>query len=92
MSVERPGKDGAAGKQVDVQQFLLSAEHLDEATSASVRGELGWPADYEVVRARVRIDNQGGVRPVELAQALLGSVPSGTRYARLGLVLSPPQS
>jgi radical SAM family uncharacterized protein/radical SAM-linked protein len=92
LSVERPGKDGAAGKQVDVQQFLLSAEHLDEATSASVRGELGWPADYEVVRARVRIDNQGGVRPIELAQALLGSVPSGTRYARLGLVLSPPQS
>ena len=56
--------------------------------SKSVRNELGWSADYEVVRARVRIDNQGGVRPVELAEALLGAVPSGVRYARLGLVLT----
>lgn len=86
--VERPGKDGGESKRVDVQQFLLSAEHLGDPTSASVRDELGWPADYDVVRARVRIDNQGGVRPVELAQALLGAVPAGVRYARLGLVLS----
>jgi len=86
--VERPGKAGMDAKRVDVQQFLLQAEHLEGESSQSVRGELGWPADYEVVRARVRIDNQGGVRPVELAEALLGAVPSGVRYARLGLVLT----
>lgn len=86
--VERPGKSGSEAKRVDVQQFLLEAERLEGEQSASVRDELGWSSDYEVVRARVRIDNQGGVRPVELAEALLGTLPSGIRYARLGLLLS----
>ena len=86
--VERPGKAGSEAKRVDVQQFLIQAEHLAGESSQSVRSELGWSADFEVVRARVRIDNQGGVRPVELAEALLGAVPSGVRYARLGLVLT----
>lgn len=86
--VERPGKSGSEAKRVDVQQFLMEAERLEGPKSASVRDELGWSSDYEVVRARVRIDNQGGVRPVELAEALLGSLPSGIRYARLGLLLT----
>lgn len=87
--VYRKGKgqkgSGSEDRAVDAQRFLLRAEVSPDA--AALREQLEWPADSTLITATVRIAGDGGVRPVELAEALLGSAPpDGTRYARLSLL------
>lgn len=90
-TVARPGKDNETSKPIDVGSYLLEAEPLVASDAQDLCGKFGWPDATQLIRARVRIGNQGGVRPQELAQALLGEIPPGLRYARLGLVLSTPE-
>jgi radical SAM-linked protein len=91
--VYRKGKgqkgSGSEDRAVDAQRFLLRAEVNPGASSdpAGLREQLEWPAGSTLITAAVRIAGDGGVRPVELAEALLGSAPpDGTRYARLSLL------
>ena len=54
--------------------------------AARWRPLLEWPESLALIRAEVRILGDGGVRPAELCEVLLGHAPPrGTRYARIGL-------
>ncbi|MFO0574742.1 MAG: TIGR03960 family B12-binding radical SAM protein [Polyangia bacterium] len=72
-------------REIDARRFLLRAEVVREP--AALRALLEWPQDTAVITASVRLAGDGGIRPVELAEVLLGAAPpAGMRYARLGLL------
>jgi len=77
----------APAKRVDVAQYLVEAAWLDGDEGAAVARALDWPAEGgRVLRVVARITDQGGAKPVELVEALLGAVPpEATRYGRLAL-------
>jgi radical SAM-linked protein len=69
-------------KSIDVARFLVEAR-LEEAAPAS----LAWPEGGAILRWRVRIDGDGGAKPVEVVEALTGApAPSSMRAARLALL------
>jgi radical SAM-linked protein len=76
----------APEKRIDVGQYLVEAAWLDGDDGAQVVRSLDWPPDGRVLRIVARITDQGGAKPVELVEALLGAVPpEATRYGRLSL-------
>ena len=74
-------------KIIDVAKYLVWAKlpTVDDERDAVVRA-LEWPEGGSVILWRARISDEGGVKPSEVVQALVGTVPPGTRYARLALV------
>lgn len=79
-------KEGAEAKRIDVGRYLCAAEVLSFEAADPLRRALGWPPTLTVLRARLRIEQDGGAKPSEVATALLSMPPPpGTRYARIGL-------
>jgi radical SAM-linked protein len=61
------------GKMVDVRRYLVDLRPLDRAGVARL-GRAGLVGDLVAVEATVRIENEGAVRPAEIAEVLLGEV------------------
>jgi radical SAM-linked protein len=73
-------------KRIEVSKHLVSAQPAHGEDRDSLLGQLEWPAGGTVLRFRLRIGDDGGAKPSEVVQALLGAAPpDGTRYARLAL-------
>ena len=90
----RDGAELAAVKRMQKRETRVVdvAKHLDEARivdgdeAARLRAELEWPADGAIVAFRLRIDHEGGARPIEVIEALSGARPTEeVRFARLAL-------
>lgn len=87
LQLQRLGKERGEVKIIDGRRYILAAEVLTGPAAAALHATLEWPETLALVRATVRIAGDGGIRPRELAEALLDRVPpTGTRYARLGLL------
>jgi radical SAM family uncharacterized protein/radical SAM-linked protein len=87
LQLQRLGKERGEVRVIDGHRYIQAAAVLPEAAAAAIRQLLEWPASLAVVRATVRIAGDGGIRPIELAEALLDKAPPpGTRFARLGLL------
>ena len=82
--VQRRRKNETA--TIDVGRYLVSAQVAPAADAARLRAQLLWPETLAVLLARVRIQGDGGAKPLEVAEALLcQAAPVGTRYARVAL-------
>ena len=80
---QRPPKPA---KIIEVGAYLVEARMLDEAEAAPLRMLLEWPDGGAILRARVNLSNDGGVKPGEIVEALTGVRPTeDVRYARVGL-------
>jgi radical SAM family uncharacterized protein/radical SAM-linked protein len=73
-----------ADREIDVSAYLESAELVGGARAADLSPRHQRPEGGSILVARVRIGNDGGLRPVELVEALVGAMDD-VRYARLGL-------
>ena len=82
LSVTRKQKGEA--RKIDVSSYLLEATLADETTALGLRARLDWPAGGAVLLARVRVTDGGGVKPIELVEALVGST-DGVLLGRVGL-------
>ena len=91
--VQRRSRERREVKDIDVGRYLLQAEVLSSEAAQALRQrlQLAGPAGSSpdagaIVVARLRIAADGGAKPSEVAEALLGSpAPAGTRYARVAL-------
>jgi radical SAM family uncharacterized protein len=87
LQIQRPGKERGESKIIDGHRYIMAAEVLPETAATDLRELLEWPRGLALLRATVRIAGDGGIRPVELAAALLDRPPpTGTRFARTGLL------
>jgi radical SAM family uncharacterized protein/radical SAM-linked protein len=71
-------------KRIDVSSYLLEASLATAETAAQLRERLEWPEHGAILLARVRVAGDGGVKPVELVEALTGS-KVGVLLARVGV-------
>jgi radical SAM family uncharacterized protein/radical SAM-linked protein len=73
-------------RTVDVGERLVDACFVGPDEIAALRAQLGWVGAGPMIAYRLRIGDDGGAKPVEVAEALLGDKPpEGTRYARTAL-------
>jgi hypothetical protein len=73
-------------KQIDVAKTLLAVELTDDA---ELRRALDWPEGGQMIRWQLRLSAEGGAKPSEVLEAITGSVPEGSRYARIALRAAP---
>jgi radical SAM-linked protein len=79
-------KEGSEPKSIDVGRYLRSVELPPQAVAEPLRQALEWSPELTIVLARLQVFGDGGAKPSEVAEALLGQrPPAGTRYARTGL-------
>jgi radical SAM-linked protein len=79
-------------KTIDVGAKLLVARVATAEESAALATALEWPAGGTILVSRVRVGDEGGAKPSEVVEALLGGVPpEGTRYARVALGSAPAE-
>lgn len=91
--VQRRSREHREVKDIDVGRYLVFAEVLRAADAQALRGALrlgNGSAEKQpagpILRARLRVAADGGAKPGEVAEALLGvPPPPGTRYARVAL-------
>jgi radical SAM family uncharacterized protein/radical SAM-linked protein len=84
--VQRRSREKREVKDIDVGRYLIAAELLPPAAAAEVAAVLGMSQTGSILLARLRLAQDGGAKPSEAAQALLGApAPAGTRYARVAL-------
>jgi radical SAM-linked protein len=91
--VQRRSRERREVKDIDVGRYLLHAEVLAEETAQDLRHRLqfgpiarGSATAGPILLARLRIAADGGAKPSEVAEAVLGMAPPpGTRYARVAL-------
>lgn len=93
LMVQRRSRERREVKDIDVGRYLLHAEVLGPESAQDLRqrlrltaAESPLAASSPIVVARLRIAPDGGAKPSEVAEALLGfPAPAGTRYARVAL-------
>ena len=92
--VQRRSREHREVKDIDVGRYLLHAQVLDAEAAAALRDRLHMHAANQtptampgpVLVARLRVVQDGGAKPGEVAEALLDfPPPPGTRYARVAL-------
>jgi len=73
-------------KSIDVGAYLLAAEIVTDADAEALRLRCEWEPGGTLLRFRLRVQDQGGAKPIEAVRALLGAAPpEGVRLARLAL-------
>ncbi|MEO6951090.1 MAG: TIGR03936 family radical SAM-associated protein, partial [Polyangia bacterium] len=82
LSVTRRQKGEA--RKIDVSSYLIEASLADATTAAGLRARFDWPEGGAILLARVRVTDGGGVKPLELVEALVGST-EGVLLGRVGL-------
>ncbi len=84
--VQRRSREKREVKDIDVGRYLVAAELLPPAAESELAALLGLGEHGRILVARLRLAQDGGAKPSEAAQALLGTAaPAGTRYARIAL-------
>jgi radical SAM family uncharacterized protein/radical SAM-linked protein len=79
-------------KTIDVGAKLLDARVAAEDEAAALAQTLEWPVGGTILVSRVRVGDEGGAKPSEVVEALLGGAPpEGTRYARVALGSAPAE-
>jgi radical SAM-linked protein len=85
-TVARAHKHGSRPATIDVAQHVEGARIVDGAEAAELRRALGWPDGGGAIAWRTKIDHDGGARPVEIVEALVGAAPADcVRFARTAL-------
>ncbi len=67
--VHRDGRPGKAEREVDVRAFVTELDVLAEDAAMRLCGALDWP-EAPLLRARIRVTNEGSAKPTEVARAL----------------------
>ncbi len=93
LAVQRRSRERREVKDIDVGRYLVHAEVLPEEAAQDLRHRLQLDQVASdsmtagpILLARLRIAADGGAKPSEVAEAVLGAAPPpGTRYARVAL-------
>jgi radical SAM-linked protein len=73
-------------RRIDVGRLLVEARVAPPAEASALAGLLDWPPGGSALVWRLHVGDEGGAKPAEVVEALLGaSPPEATRYARTGL-------
>ncbi len=82
---EKKGPRGqSTTRTIDVASYLVEASLADATTTAGLRARFDWPEGGAILLARLRVTDGGGVKPIEIVEALTGST-EGVLLGRVGL-------